>query len=80
MKPREPYVRKHVHRWKIAKRIEAVQAGWDYWNNRPVEAEPLQLVRECDDCGLTQQVLVPDQSVLTPGYEAIADLPWKDEV
>lgn len=77
-----PYVRKHVHRWELTKKTTAVAAGFSWggfgqsgWH----DAEPTKLTRRCADCNVKQSASVPDESVLVPGYENIADVEWKDE-
>ncbi len=83
MRPRERYVRKHVHTWKICKKTPATKAssgGWSFYgfNDKPTEATLMKLERSCDDCGAKQSCEVPDESVLLPGYEAISDdVEWK---
>lgn len=82
MKAREPYVRKHVHRWKLAKKTPAVDEGWlwsGFGQSEWHESAPMKLVRECEDCPARQVADVTDESLLVPGYEAVCDFEWKEE-
>lgn len=75
-----PYVRKHVHRWVLAEKKPAVQGGWVYgWlgDQTHIDAKPMRMIRECDDCGLKQVCDVDDESKLVTGYEAVCDFDWK---
>lgn len=78
MRKRDTTPPKHVHRWKIVKRNDAWTGGYDWFGTGAwVDAHPLQLTRQCDDCGVKQSAEVPNESVLVPGYEAVGDVEWK---
>lgn len=76
---KNPYVRKHVHRWRIVKDTPATRMPPPTYSTlRPLfDPTPRTLIRECDDCGVKQRAEVPDESVLVPGHENIADVEWR---
>lgn len=75
---KQPYVQKHIHSWRIVERSPKRGAYYDYWKQKDIPASDMRLVRECDVCTARQSALVPDESVLVTGYEAVADVEWKN--
>lgn len=67
---RNPFPRRHVHRWKIETREKARPSG--HWRG----PAPEKLQRLCDDCGERMHAYTHDLASLVPGYEAIADILW----
>lgn len=77
-----PYVRKHVHRWAVIKTEQPSYTGYDVYGPTPRKGAKFRmymtLTRECGDCGKRQEGEVLNRAELVKGYEAIADLNWKD--
>jgi hypothetical protein len=62
-----PFVRKHVHSWKLLEK-------------RPLSGGGLECARECTDpaCGRRQIATVQPEDVVPDPYLACADAAWED--